>query len=64
MEKLRDTLIRQSKRALARSRDNSRRARRRVKDSREQLSRSGNVVVATASRIGAARIAIKRRYRP
>jgi hypothetical protein len=48
-------LVRQSRTVLAASRTRARDAKDLIERSRKQLSRSGNTVIAGASKIGAAR---------
>ena len=56
----RSTLVRKSTEAAAKSRAIARRAKKRIDLSRKRLSHSEDVVVATASRIGGARWAMRR----
>ena len=53
--------MRNSQRVLAASWSSVRLARKRIERSREHLSRSEEVVVRSASRVGAARTAMRRR---
>jgi hypothetical protein len=48
-------LVNQSRKVLASSRTRARTAKDQIERSRKQLSRSGNTVIAGASKIGAAR---------
>ena len=57
-------LVIQAKEILATSRRTARLARNRISGSRKRLSQSGDTVVATASRISAARSTLQRRQRP
>ena len=59
MEALDVRLVDESRQVLARSRESCRLARNRISRSRRQISHSEDVVVATASAIGAARSALK-----
>jgi hypothetical protein len=53
------SLVSQAQRQLATSRKTARLARSRITGSRERLSQSGDIVVAAASQIGAARSALQ-----
>ena len=56
----RSMIVRKSKQAVAASRLRTQLAKNRISVSRQQLSHSGDAVVAAASKIGAARWALKR----
>jgi hypothetical protein len=54
-------LLRAARKVLASSQATAGRARSRIHGSRKRLSQTGDTVIATASRIGAARFALAKR---